>query len=159
VQGAATIAQRIEGVQLITELDYSQFAKEGTPYLERVWAPEWLTLQRARASEGFEKERRAVLSFLEKGTCVTKKLTFDELFALVKTNLCIAMVRVHELYQNRKEGSHFVVLYGNDGDNIWLHDPGRPPARSQRISRARVFSAYGLELISIPLGAYKFGPS
>jgi hypothetical protein len=159
VQGAAAISNYIADVQLISPLNYQQFATEGACPICALPGV-LIALQERKASKEFEKERSAAEAFIRTGTIIAKKISFDEMFSLVDDHLCITMVEIDRLYPNRSQSSHFVVLYVNDGDCVWLHDPGRPPFRSQKLPKARVYAAAAEpELMAVPLGTHKFGPS
>jgi hypothetical protein len=158
IQGAAMLSKFIRGVKFYSNLDYNRFAAEGEAYLQSIWHPDWLEVQKGHASPGFIREQNAAKAFVAGNTFKLKKLSSTALFDALNENLIIPLAQVASLYPGRPSGGHFIVLYANDGDSAWIHDPGLPARRSLRLPKEQVYNAYNGDLILVPKADRRFGP-
>lgn len=152
ITGAALLARFVKGVKLYAAIDYREFARQGELYLTRIWNPSYLALQKNNASVNFAKEQKAAQAFVAANRFELRRLSQPELFGLLRDNLVILQARVNFLFPENGPGTHYVVLYAEDGDWAWIHDPGLPARRSARLPKSRVYAAYTGELIVVPRG-------
>jgi hypothetical protein len=145
-------------VKLYAGLDYGEFARQGEGYLASIWSPEYFSLQRKFASPNFVKEQEAAETFVANNKFELNRLAESEFVELLRENLIILQTQANLLFPDSGSGTHYVVLYAEDGDSIWLHDPGLAPRRSVRLLKAKVYAAYTGEIIAVPHGGRKFGP-
>lgn len=65
----------------------------------------------------------------------TRRPTVQEIINLLKKGSLVGAEINAQVLNNRPGFSlHFVLLYGFDGKNILLHDPGLPPIKSRKVS-------------------------
>ncbi len=153
---ALEIAKRISKTKLVSDLDYNRFAELGTEYLKTFWGPEWFELQKQKASPGFERERQMASLLKDTGICECRMITKEEIQASLKNHILIALVDMGLLSGGKTTG-HFVVLYNQEGDDFFLHDPGLPPRQSYRARMDTFMLAFKKEAIIIPKGSIPFG--
>lgn len=157
VCGAAVLANLRPGSKLVAEWDYGRFAAEGESYLMAVWSPEWLAVQRAHASQGFEKERAWAEAICKAGALETRRPALAEIIESFKANIVIALVNSAVLYDHGVKGGHYIVLFGADDKNLFVHDPGLPPRAAIKISKEKFERASRHETIIVPHNGYIFG--
>jgi len=154
IAGAQFLAQRLNGVKTINGgFNYQNFVDGGEAYLKRIWPVERLESQKAHASANFEKEIRLAKKFLKSGGEVNhQNFTKKSIYTIAKSNFLIVQVDPGILYGGQNSAnSHYVLIYDQQqGGDVLVHDPGKPPRPSQAISLEAIILAFSNELITIP---------
>lgn len=139
----AVLRLREMGIEVVVResFDYRAFAERGEEYLA-----EHMGAEVARAQAGhcdLDHEREAARRFLEQGVPDTRAPGFADLEALLRQgHLAVCNVNVALLKHGRGYSGHFVLVYGLDGESVWLHDPGPPARAAQRVPRGRFLAAW-----------------
>jgi hypothetical protein len=160
VQGVVALSKYVRGVKLYSGLDYDRFAREGEAFLTQAWDRDWFNVQKKNASPGFVREQAAAKAFVAGNAFEHRRLGREELFSALDNHLIIQLTRVDMLYPGQAVGGQFILLYANDDDAVWVHDPGLLPHRANKLSKeliqracgGRVRGACGGDLILIPTG-------
>jgi len=140
------------GTRLYSVMDYKQFALRGEEYFKELNTaqPAWYELQKAHASIGFRKEQQAAKEALSLGLITNKYLQLGDIRELLEKNYIIALVDAGKLNGWGFSMGHFVFVYGEDGTDFLLHDPGFPRKKAWRVPKWLFMTAFENELISIP---------
>lgn len=157
-RAAVALDQKIKGVKLISKLDYGTFAKHGESYLRQFMSPEWFELQSFHASEAFKREQQAAID------CVSQNLfehlltiTQKDIYEWLKDHLLIALVNSKVLKEEPGAAGHLVVVYTEENEKIFLHDPGLPPHPSWAVPVDRFMKSFKGDVILVPKGNRPFG--
>lgn len=151
--GAKVLSDRIKGITLVSTLDYNKFANEGEEFLKSYWRDhiDWYSLQKQHASLGFKKEQKAAQDFLKSGIFIFKQLTREEIGDLLKSNYLVTMIGVGKLPNGRWSETHFVLVYDQNEESFFLHDPGLPAKESLEVPKDKFMEAFKDDAIIIPL--------
>ncbi|MBI2624331.1 SEC-C domain-containing protein [Candidatus Parcubacteria bacterium] len=152
-----TLAERLPGTKLISNLDYRQFAERGEAYLREYWDPAWYNDQKSYASPGFVREQQFAKNLVAKGLFEHRPIDRTEIERLLMDHLLIASVNASRLSGEEDTVGHLVVIYENLGDAFELHDPGLPPHPHWRVNKNVFAQTFQNELIVVPRGGFRSG--
>lgn len=131
--GEMEFAKKGLNVINIEPIDYQALYDQGIGYLNSVVGPE-------TAKYYFDRSNIAsVLQYIPEYLRIvhheTRRAGVQEVIELVKAgNLIGAEINSHILNNKPGFGLHFVLIYGYDGENLILHDPGLPPIEARQVS-------------------------
>lgn len=148
------LSNKIPNTRIISDMDYVRFAEEGEEYLKEYFHPDWFNLQKSKASPGFQKEQSAAKK-LEKKIVQKNIIHQNTVEELLSENLLIALVDVGELSGKNKPSGHFVVVYGQNGNGFFIHDPGLPPQQGWQVNKEKFMVSTRNTFIVIPWPANK----
>lgn len=152
IAGAKVLSLRLKDIKIVNGgFDYKRFIDDGVAYLKGVWKNGRYAEQSKHASKGFRKEIRLASQFLNTGGIV-EHTEFSEakIDELLKDNFVIAQINHSRLYNLSGSSSHYILIYGQAGDNYEIHDPGQPWHESYLISKNKLLFSFSSELIAIP---------
>ena len=145
---------RFPGTRHLTDFDYDRFCREGRAYLLSYFHGDtaWVDDQETHASPGFEKEMRDAQRMIKAQLVERRNPSASDWKDILATHYVIAFVDSGVLHERERGIGHSVLLYGVDGGDLLLHDPGLPPRPSVRIPVERFMKAYrnGATIIPLP---------
>ncbi|TAK04719.1 hypothetical protein EPO33_01855 [Patescibacteria group bacterium] len=141
------------GTRYWTDFDYGRFCREGRAYLLSYFHGDvaWVDDQEAHASPGFEKEMRDAQRMVEAQLVERRNPSASDWKDILAAHYVIAFVDSGVLHERERGIGHSVLLYGVDGGELLLHDPGLPPRPSVRVPVERFMKAYRNGATVIPL--------
>lgn len=115
------------------DFDSKKFVREGGKYLIEKYGEEVGKKQIIRSDM---KQEIKLMKEYETFKKHTMKLPgFEDIkIALRKGYIVICNVNMYALNDKSGYAGHFVVVYGNDDENFYLHDPGLPPSKNRKVS-------------------------
>ncbi|OGK23865.1 hypothetical protein A2954_07185 [Candidatus Roizmanbacteria bacterium RIFCSPLOWO2_01_FULL_37_12] len=118
----------------LTLFDYKKFAEFGVIYLKKWVKDEDVVKVQVKNSDiGYERKNALLYSKSK----IQKKVlpTLDDIKKLLNKG-CLIICNVNSFILNQKNGfaGHFVVVFGYDDKNLFLHDPGLPPLKNRKVS-------------------------
>lgn len=131
--GEMEFAKRGLQVKNIEPVNYKKLHKEGVNYLTKI-------LGKDTANYYLEKSNivsviKYIPEYLKNVRHETRRASINEIVQFLKEGNLIG-AEVNSRILNHKPGFslHFILLYGFDGKNIILHDPGLPPIEARKIT-------------------------
>ena len=149
--GVISLSERITGVRMVSNLDYEQFAARGEDFLKESWSDDWFKSQQLHASKHFEKEKTLTRKLIDKSLFKLKILKQEDIEQLLDGNLLIALVDAGRLVNQNYTAGHFVVVFDQDKDNFYIHDPGLPPQENWQVNKKDFTQAFRGDLIIVPI--------
>jgi len=127
--------------RIIEYFDYQRFLKEGDDYLYGILEPE--VVEYFLKSSNLTEVKDYIPEFLAKNPPETRPATLKDLDKFLAEGW-LAALDVNSRVLNGRSGysGHVVVVYAKAGSNYMLHDPGLPPKRALKISRAKLLKAW-----------------
>ncbi len=133
-----------KGAEIIIEelFDYEAFAQKGGRYLIEFAGEEAGKQQIKHSNIPLELSRvlRAINKLSIKKKLPTQKTIKDY---IEKGYVVICNVNANRLNNKRGYVGHFVLIVGFEGDDLILHDPGKPPLPFRRVSVSDFELAWG----------------
>lgn len=138
-RGTWTIAAELEfarrGISIshIEPIDYQTLYKEGPSYLARIFG---------KNTSDFYLQNTNIVSVLEDIPEFLREVNVhqregnvqDILDCLNRGGIVGAEVQSGILNRSSRFSLHYVLIYGSEGSDLLLHDPGLPPYPSRRVS-------------------------
>lgn len=152
VAGAKALADYIGEVKMYSVLNYLNFATKGKAYLKEAWPQGYYDNQKKHASPDFKREQALAKSFLKNGNVENHNLGLNEIVDFLNRNkfviaLCDPHVLNNEQSQNK---SHFILLFKQDNNNFFYHDPGLPAVQNKAQNKLTFQKAFQHEAVIVP---------
>ncbi len=133
IPGDIWLSEKGLTVRNIEPVNYKELFEKGTGYLTQVFGEQ--TAQYYLKRSNIEQVLPDIPEFLREVHHETRRTTVGEIHSLLKGgNLIAATVNSAILNEVPGFSLHMVLLYDSDGENIYLHDPGLPPAPARKIT-------------------------
>jgi len=121
--------------------DYAKLLKYGEGYIrKKKTATEADAILKHTNLELLLKDTKKIIG---KKSYTIKKLELNHIIKLFdKYKYVILLVNSQKLNKKKGHAGHFVLMVGYDKNNIYVHDPGRPPQPNRKVSNALFKKAY-----------------
>lgn len=133
IGGDLLLAQCGVKVLNIEPVDYIALHHDGVEYLSRVFGEQTAVYYLTRSN--IASVIPDIPEFLKHVSHETRKISTKEIISHIEKDALVG-VTVNSSILNHTIGFslHYILLYGFDGTNFLLHDPGLPPAPSRKIT-------------------------
>jgi len=120
-------------VKNIEPISYRRLYREGVSYLKEAVGKQ--TAEYYLKKSNIASVLQYIPEYLKTVKHETRRSSLKEIIKLLKEG-CLIGAEINSRILNQKPGFslHFVLLYDFDGKNIIIHDPGKPPLRSRKVS-------------------------
>ena len=126
----------------IESFDYLDFSNNGEKYLDKKFGPQ--VAQTQSTNSNIIKEMIDAKEYIEIfGSSFVLPEILDIKSFVDQEFLVGCNLNAEKLNHNPGYTGHFVLIYGYDSKNIYLHDPGSPPYPNRQVSYADFTSAWG----------------
>lgn len=125
----------------LSDFDHGEFSRRGSKYLIERWGEKIAGISIKHSD--ISQERRIAKKFVKifgKKTTIPKISNVKKL--LRKGYLIICNVNSKILNNQKGYSGHFVLVFGFDKNNLYLHDPGLPPRKNRKVSMMRFVKAW-----------------
>jgi len=123
------------------DFNYGRFSREGNKYLIEKFGKEVGESQIKHSD--ILQERRIAKEFVKVfGEETTLPAITDIKKLLRKGYLVVCNVNSKALDDKGGYTGHFVLVFGFDGENLYLHDPGLPPRKNRKVPIKRFIKAW-----------------
>jgi len=142
--GEMEFAKKGLNIRNIEPLDYNRLHTEGTEYLQKTFGDK--TANYYIEKSNISSVIKYIPEYIKTVEHETRKAPLDEIIQLLKDD-CLIGAEINSRILNDKPGFslHFVLLYGFDGENIILHDPGFPAIKARKVTLKMFDKCYNFE--------------
>jgi hypothetical protein len=123
------------------DFDYEKFIKDGKKYLTERFGDE--IADTAEKFSDLAQERRISKDFIKLFGKNFNLPDIDDIKKLLKRGYLV-VCNLNQAILNGKKGwnGHFVMIFGYDDKNFYLHDPGFPPRKDRKVAFNKFLSAW-----------------
>lgn len=142
-------------IRMIEPLDYHALAKDGASYLRTVLDPESYEWQVKHSN--ITEITSSIPSFIERVNPENRRASLQDITDMLhEDRLVFVTLNSNALYDIPGYAMHVVLIIGQEGDDLILHDAGLPPRPYHRVSAQKLWTAMGGEHHTSEVTGIKF---